>query len=511
MADVFISYTRSDRERVREIADAIERAGFSVWWDPTLLPGDDYRDVIERELNACACAIVCWSETSVKSRWVRDEAEEALAQEKLVPINLDGSRPPLGFRGVQAESFEDWDGSADAEGWRRLILQVTALARGEISGALEPETLPATPEAPKNPAEPPNEPPAPIAASTIAVAKSPRRRFSRLLMLGFFAAAGALLYSGGGGLLGGYWASVLSLAILAYVLFDFADADLPAHHKAIVSRWLAPTARGAVVNTPRAFLTLFEAVFGERHFTRKCFLRSVVASIVFQFIFIAAIAFFAEDPARIFRNLNPTTLAGILFLIFVVNVLGDYISLWETRLLLRWAASGANIYFIVILDAALTLAVFLVLFALSIVPAMMIADQVSFIDAVNEGLPLIQFEFFAELAWRTVSGSHAIIGQVVLVSSFLTTFITSIWLWLALLLTPVARVLTWSEKRGPTFFGRLANIRAAPVAALGAATALLILAFGVLIWGAGEAIALFEPLPPETPAPITPNTVTPSE
>lgn len=38
MADVFVSYARSDKARVAPLVAAIEAQGWSVWWDPDLDP-----------------------------------------------------------------------------------------------------------------------------------------------------------------------------------------------------------------------------------------------------------------------------------------------------------------------------------------------------------------------------------------------------------------------------------------------------------------------------------------
>ncbi len=49
------------------------------------------------------CAIVAWSEHSVNSDWVHDEATEAKERENiLVPVLLDVIKPPMGFRRIHA-------------------------------------------------------------------------------------------------------------------------------------------------------------------------------------------------------------------------------------------------------------------------------------------------------------------------------------------------------------------------------------------------------------------------
>ncbi len=98
MTDVFISYARADRALVAELAAALEARGYSVWWDWNLIAGQDYREAIEEQLEAARRVIAVWTPTSVKSKFVNDEAGHAAELGKLVPVALQGTLPPLGFR-----------------------------------------------------------------------------------------------------------------------------------------------------------------------------------------------------------------------------------------------------------------------------------------------------------------------------------------------------------------------------------------------------------------------------
>jgi TolB-like protein len=57
--------------------------------------------VLEAELPIAKCVVVVWSENSIRSRWVKTEAMEALERECIVPVRLDAAAPPLAFRHVQ--------------------------------------------------------------------------------------------------------------------------------------------------------------------------------------------------------------------------------------------------------------------------------------------------------------------------------------------------------------------------------------------------------------------------
>lgn len=112
MADIFISYARPDRDKIEKLAAALEAEGYSVWWDREISGGAEFAQVIERELDAAKTVLVGWSAQSLGSHWVRDEADYARGKNKLLPLSLDGSLPPLGFRQIHALDFSGWDGEA---------------------------------------------------------------------------------------------------------------------------------------------------------------------------------------------------------------------------------------------------------------------------------------------------------------------------------------------------------------------------------------------------------------
>jgi TolB-like protein/Flp pilus assembly protein TadD len=118
---VFISYARPDKERVRPIVAALEAAGRRVWWDHHLEGGAVFAREIETALRDAAAVIVVWSQASVESDWVRDEAAVGRDRRRLVPIRLDDVAAPLGFRQYQAIRFDSWDGRPDSEAFQGLL------------------------------------------------------------------------------------------------------------------------------------------------------------------------------------------------------------------------------------------------------------------------------------------------------------------------------------------------------------------------------------------------------
>lgn len=127
MADIFISYAREDRERASRIADALEERGWSVWWDREMIVGKSFSEVIEREIATAKCVIVLWSGSSLKSRWVRNEAADGAARELLVPVLLDDSRLPLEFSHLHTASLGDWQPGTTTEQFEDLMSSVAAL------------------------------------------------------------------------------------------------------------------------------------------------------------------------------------------------------------------------------------------------------------------------------------------------------------------------------------------------------------------------------------------------
>ena len=76
MARVFLSYSRQDQSSAEAIAAALERHDHDVWWDRHLEGGSRYASEIEGELKRADAVVVIWSDSSVRSPWVQDEAAE---------------------------------------------------------------------------------------------------------------------------------------------------------------------------------------------------------------------------------------------------------------------------------------------------------------------------------------------------------------------------------------------------------------------------------------------------
>ena len=127
MSDIFISYARADRPRADAIAKALERHGWSVWWDWNIPAGKTFRQVIQEHLDKARCVIVLWSAESVTRKWVIEEASEGEERGVLVPVLIEKVRPPLGFRSIQTADLTGWTGENTAPAFKRLRADIGAL------------------------------------------------------------------------------------------------------------------------------------------------------------------------------------------------------------------------------------------------------------------------------------------------------------------------------------------------------------------------------------------------
>ncbi len=135
MSDVFLSYASADRDRAQRVAEHLAHAGYDVWWDRTIPPGRVFDEVIQEALNAAKCVVVLWSVTSVRSNWVKTEAAEASAHNRLVPAFIDRVDAPIEFKRIQAADLSAWDGSDDHPEFRSLLASIARLVKAAPSTA----------------------------------------------------------------------------------------------------------------------------------------------------------------------------------------------------------------------------------------------------------------------------------------------------------------------------------------------------------------------------------------
>jgi hypothetical protein len=150
LADVFISYSRLDHERVKPIADRVVSLGYSIWWDRRLRPGQVFVDEIERELDGARAVLTAWSSNARNSTWVYAESSRGLDAGKFLQLRLDDVQPPLPFDALEVAEM-----TAGRMQWAPLEDALARTVRGGSPGpqrkppSLGPLATPAVAGAPK--------------------------------------------------------------------------------------------------------------------------------------------------------------------------------------------------------------------------------------------------------------------------------------------------------------------------------------------------------------------------
>lgn len=124
LTQVFISYSRDNRETAEYVAQGLAGLGIDVWWDRELPGGSAFADVIEKQLAEAHVVIVLWSESSIRSGFVRDESMRALEAGKLLPVRIEAVVPPLGFGQLHALDLLDWNGAREDPAFVQLADEV---------------------------------------------------------------------------------------------------------------------------------------------------------------------------------------------------------------------------------------------------------------------------------------------------------------------------------------------------------------------------------------------------
>lgn len=132
MADIFLSYNREDQERARLFAAALEKEGYSVWWDVGIKTGEAYDQVTENALRAAKAVIVLWSEKSAASRWVRAEATLANRNNTLFPCMIEPCDRPIMFELTQTADLSHWRGADDDPTWRVFLVDLKNFIEGGV-------------------------------------------------------------------------------------------------------------------------------------------------------------------------------------------------------------------------------------------------------------------------------------------------------------------------------------------------------------------------------------------
>lgn len=216
-----------------------------------------------------------------------------------------------------------------------------------------------------------------------------------------------------------------------WFLFVKLEETLRPEIKTDISNWLSNlNPEKKLANWPTAFASIFDGIFGKKHFSWRCFSRSCIASILA--VLMLTILWWALNPEGFygyFYRFGFDSLVGSLVLYillsFCFNLIPDYFSLLETRYIigkLRNVHSTPKIIIFLVIDLVATVFIFLVGAAIGIAIITIIYGQ----DNYEETLTGFMGMFLSGIT-MDVSNDYIPVNMGVW---FYSTFFTSVWIYL---------------------------------------------------------------------------------
>lgn len=258
------------------------------------------------------------------------------------------------------------------------------------------------------------------------------------------------------------WAASFAASLFGFTMA--AGALLNKQSKQHISRWLAGEV--SEENWARSFNTVFDAIFGERHFSLQCFARSSIASIIATILIYALLDNTGTLSTRTetFISFSSAIVAAL-----TINAVCDYLSLLQTR------------YFLQIISKRQRLIVHVLIVAGDILASGLIISLGIFIYSQT---PLY---FGGELRLMSVVGLFSILSI-----PFYTTFLTTAWSITYAVSVGVIRFLIKLR------IGRLLDVSGKPILVLstvvGTITGALAAAISVLFVSSDDGMAFGERL-----------------
>lgn len=246
---------------------------------------------------------------------------------------------------------------------------------------------------------------------------------------------------------------------------------------------------------PDRFIEMFDGIFGKKHFTLSCFWRSCVASIsIFSILLIIFSAIYKSLAVAMFDNLsnlfdnNGITMEFVIFFAIIIsNVFVDFLSLFETRQIIKLISIKPTLIRMtafIILDLILTIIIYSIIlfFTVHIFTALHRGfDVPEFLGYILDlgawkALPLGIIGFFSIEPNLSVDSEFTLFGS----SSLYTTFFTSFWVWIYILSILVVQISFRAEPL-VKFFQWALNIDKHPIRVIGVVAAgICVTALGIL-------------------------------
>lgn len=251
-----------------------------------------------------------------------------------------------------------------------------------------------------------------------------------------------------------YMGAWFGVTAFFWVLFERADKVAKPEVRKSISKFLRNLEFGRSLNEwPKNFCLVFDSIFGERHFSWKCIFRSALASIISVWFLFGIFSLFCTKIAEMMANMIYIARLTLFFvLILIINVFFDYLSLLETRLILRQFGDQPTLLRIIaflILDVVATVAIITIPFF----------SWPLIFGGFNSAIRAIK-DFYS--VWIWFKGTEPILAVF-----FYSTFFTSVWVWIYALVSIFVLILRKTERVWAFLKNIFLDIENKPILAMG--------------------------------------------
>lgn len=118
---VFLSYAHSDVTIVTRVHKELVSENIPVWMDTAIPAGDNWRERIQEKLANASAVLTLWTQNSIQSKSVIEEASQSQKMGKLVHAKLDNQNLPYGFAETQYADLRGWSGATEHGEWQKLV------------------------------------------------------------------------------------------------------------------------------------------------------------------------------------------------------------------------------------------------------------------------------------------------------------------------------------------------------------------------------------------------------
>lgn len=124
-AHIFISFKTEERMAAFHLKEALNEAGFKVWWQEEIQCGQEWHGEIDKAIVEAGAIIVLWSKQSMHSQWVKHEASQAIVRSVYAPVRIEPMEIESPYDRIQATDLIKWEGDTKHAGFQNLNKRIS--------------------------------------------------------------------------------------------------------------------------------------------------------------------------------------------------------------------------------------------------------------------------------------------------------------------------------------------------------------------------------------------------